>query len=84
MFYKDRQLTTKYKPDLVVCGGIVVELKAVVQLLPEHDAQLFNYIHAHRPDTCRVSGELWPQRRSRVEEVHPEGSAPGGDGRQAA
>jgi GxxExxY protein len=48
MFYKDRQLTTKYKPDLMVCGGIVVELKAVVQLLPEHDSQLFNYMRIAR------------------------------------
>jgi len=50
VFYKGRQLGTKYKPDLVVFEGIVVELKAVSQLLPEHEAQLFNYLRiARRP-----------------------------------
>jgi GxxExxY protein len=27
-----------------VFGGIVVELKAVAELIPEHEAQLFNYM----------------------------------------
>jgi len=48
MFYKARQLNTKYKPDLTVFEGIVVELKAVAQLLPEHEAQLFNYMRITR------------------------------------
>jgi len=49
-YYKGRLLTTKYKPDLVVFDGVVVELKAVSQLLPEHEAQLFNYLRiARRP-----------------------------------
>lgn len=42
--YKGQQLATKYKPDLFVYGAIVVELKAVAALLPEHEAQLFNYM----------------------------------------
>jgi GxxExxY protein len=50
VFYKTRQLNTKYRPDLIVFEGIVVELKAVAQLLPEHEAQLFNYMRiARRP-----------------------------------
>jgi GxxExxY protein len=50
VFYKARPLNTKYKPDLIVFEGIVVELKAVAQLLPEHAAQLFNYMRiARRP-----------------------------------
>jgi GxxExxY protein len=75
MFYKDRQLTTKYKPDLVVCGGIVVELKAVVQLLPEHDSQLFNYMRiARRPVGYLVNfghkGDLeW--KRFILKDLHP-------------
>lgn len=48
MFYKGRQLLTKYKPDLVVFEGIVVELKAVADILPEHEAQLFNYLRIAR------------------------------------
>jgi GxxExxY protein len=42
--YKGRELTTKYQPDLLVFGEIVVELKAVKALAPEHEAQLFNYL----------------------------------------
>lgn len=44
IFYKGRQLKRRYIPDLYAFGGIVVELKAVSQLLPEHEAQLFNYM----------------------------------------
>lgn len=44
VYYKGHVLTTRYKPDLLVFGGIVVELKAVTDLLPEHEAQLFNYM----------------------------------------
>ena len=35
-------------PDLVVFGGIVVELKAVTELISEHEAQLFNYMRIAR------------------------------------
>lgn len=42
MSYKSKELQTKYKPDLFVFQSIVVELKAVSGLLPEHEAQLFN------------------------------------------
>jgi GxxExxY protein len=48
VYYKGHKLTTRYKPDLLVCGGIVVELKAVAELLPEHEAQLFNYMRVSR------------------------------------
>ena len=42
--YKGQLLTTAYRPDLLVLGEIVVELKAVKTLAPEHEAQLFNYM----------------------------------------
>ena len=48
VFYKGRKLATCYKPDLLVFAGIVVELKAVTELLPEHEAQLFNYLRISR------------------------------------
>lgn len=35
---------TIYLPDLFVYEGIVVELKAVTELVSEHEAQLFNYL----------------------------------------
>ena len=42
--YKGHTLTTVYRPDLLVFGEIVAELKAVKTLAPEHEAQLFNYM----------------------------------------
>ena len=44
VFYKGRELKRRYIPDLYVHGGMVVELKAVTKLLPEHYAQLLNYM----------------------------------------
>ena len=35
---------TVYRPDLLIFNEIVVELKAVTTLAPEHQAQLFNYM----------------------------------------
>ncbi len=48
VFYKDRALDVRYIPDLFVFGGIVVELKAVTDLISEHEAQLFNYMRIAR------------------------------------
>ena len=48
VFYKNRRLDTHYKPDLLVFSLIVVELKAVSELNPDHDAQLFNYLRIAR------------------------------------
>jgi GxxExxY protein len=42
--YKGRQLRKEYIPDLLVENAIIVELKAVAKLLPEHDAQILNYM----------------------------------------
>ena len=47
-FYKDQALDVRYIPDLFVFGGIVVELKAVAELISEHEAQLFNYMRFAR------------------------------------
>ena len=46
LFYKGEPLRQGYQPDLLVCRGIVTELKAVQNLAPEHDAQLLNYLKA--------------------------------------
>ena len=43
-FYKGRELKRRYVPDLFIFDALVVELKAVTQLLPEHEAQLINYM----------------------------------------
>jgi len=47
-FYKGRELKKRYVPDLFVFGCVIAELKAVTQLLPEHDAQLINYLRLTR------------------------------------
>jgi GxxExxY protein len=48
LFYKGRALQKQYQPDLIIVGEIVVELKAVKTLVPEHEAQLINYLCATR------------------------------------
>ena len=47
-FYKGHELAKRYVPDLFVFGNIIVELKAVRALLPEHEAQLVNYLRLTR------------------------------------
>jgi len=46
LFYKGQPLKKQYEADLIVVGEIVVELKAVKATLPEHEAQLINYLRA--------------------------------------
>ncbi len=46
LVYKGEPLAQSYKPDLVCFEKIIVELKACSGLLPEHRAQLFNYLKA--------------------------------------
>jgi GxxExxY protein len=48
VFYKSKELKRRYIPDLFVFAGIVVELKAVSALAPEHEAQLLNYMRVTR------------------------------------
>jgi GxxExxY protein len=47
-FYKGRELKKRYVPDLFVFGCLVVELKAVAEIAPEHEAQLINYMRIAR------------------------------------
>src|SRR3974390_1927510 len=42
--YKDVKLDCGYRLDLVVDDSVVVELKAIDQLAPIHDAQLLSYL----------------------------------------
>ncbi|MBQ7251451.1 MAG: GxxExxY protein [Kiritimatiellae bacterium] len=44
--YKTHLLDKVYIPDLTCHGKILVELKAVKTLLPEHEAQIVNYLRA--------------------------------------
>lgn len=53
VYYKHHVLDKKYKMDIVV-GDIIVELKSVTRLSPEHRAQLCNYLRL----TCKPLGLL--------------------------
>lgn len=44
--YKDAPLVTTYSPDFVCFSRLIVELKAVRALAPEHRAQTINYLKA--------------------------------------
>ena len=44
--YKGKQLRQAYRADIICFDKIILELKAVKQLLPEHQAQLQNYLRA--------------------------------------
>jgi len=74
-YYKEQQLETQYIPDLFVFEGIVVELKAVSCLCPEHEAQLFNYMRITRMSVGYLinfghKGELeW--KRFILSDLHP-------------
>jgi GxxExxY protein len=42
--YKGVALPKTFRADIVCYGKIILELKAVKALLPEHEAQLINYL----------------------------------------
>jgi GxxExxY protein len=44
--YYDGQVVGEYFADLLVANVVIVEVKAVKRLLPEHEAQLLNYLKA--------------------------------------
>jgi len=44
VYYKEKELAKKYIPDFFVFERIVVELKAVAALCPDHEAQIMNYM----------------------------------------
>jgi len=47
--YKGREIGDAYRLDFLVSENLIVELKAVEQLLPVHEAQLLSYLRlSHR------------------------------------
>ena len=44
--YKGRPLKQKYVPDFTCFGNIILEIKAVSELIDEHRAQVHNYLRA--------------------------------------
>jgi GxxExxY protein len=74
IYFKGHRLNAKYRPDLLVFGAIVVELKALKDLCSEHEAQLFNYMRIARKQVGYLmnfgkKGELeW--KRFVVDDLH--------------
>lgn len=46
--YRDLQIETGYRVDLLVEDAVIVELKSVAKLLPLHQAQLLGYLKLSR------------------------------------
>ncbi len=44
--YKGKKLNKEFRPDFVCFGKIIIELKAVSDLVDEHFAQVYNYLKA--------------------------------------
>ena len=49
--YKGRQLKQTYRADVLCYDQVIVEVKAVSELVDEHRSQVLNYLHA---GGCRV------------------------------
>jgi GxxExxY protein len=46
LHYKQRMLQRKYTPDFICFEKVILEIKAVKELCPDHHAQVHNYLHA--------------------------------------
>ena len=44
IFYRGIKLDAGYRLDLIVEGQVIVEIKAVSELLPVHEAQILSYL----------------------------------------
>jgi GxxExxY protein len=44
VLYKEKELPSHYRLDLIVEGRVIVELKAVERLLPVHESQVISYL----------------------------------------
>ncbi len=73
----------EYFADLVVEGIVILELKAAEHLLPEHEAQLLNYLKATTIDVglllnfgpkAQVRRKVFETARSRIRTAAPESS----------
>jgi GxxExxY protein len=54
VFYKGHELRTSYSPDLLVSGGIIVEIKSAAALTSEDHAQIMNSMRV----SCQAVGYL--------------------------
>ena len=44
VFYKQRKLRVRFRPDIIVARQLIVEIKCVEKLVPVHTAQIFTYL----------------------------------------
>jgi len=49
VYFRDK-IVGNYKADLVVKDKVLIELKAIRTILPEHEAQIINYLKATKLD----------------------------------
>jgi GxxExxY protein len=62
--YKGETLNQKYKPDFICYESIILELKTVKELLPEHRAQLINYLKVTgKPLGLLINFNAYPQAK---------------------
>jgi len=46
LFYKDEVLKQIYVPDFICHESIIIEIKALSKITPQHEAQVLNYLKA--------------------------------------
>ena len=63
LVYKGEILQQTYKPDFICYDKIIIELKAVKEISPEHKAQLLNYLRATDLRSW-VTYKLWKLSKS--------------------
>jgi GxxExxY protein len=44
VFYKGRELRTRFRPDIIVARQLIIEIKCVEKLAPVHTAQVLTYL----------------------------------------
>jgi|GEM_PF-2126624 len=67
--YKGRRLSKKYVADFLCFGEIILEIKAIDTLLPEHTAQVLNYLKATGKKNW-IIGQFWNSKAS-IQAYHP-------------
>lgn len=61
--YKGRELKAEYRVDFLCKGDVILECKAVTELLPVHRAQLFNYMRLLKMP-CGILVNFYPRYAS--------------------
>src|SRR5436190_17608211 len=62
--YRGSTLVQTFSPDFICYDKIIVEIKAVSELIDEHRAQLLNYLSARLQ--IGTPGQLWPLSKTGI------------------